>query len=220
MPTRPPIIGITCDLADGRARVRTTYAEAVARAGGVPLLLPPIPALAQAHAAMCDALVLTGGDDPIMEGFGVPTHPEAVRVDPVRQEYELALLGALAGHADKPTLGVCLGMQYMALAAGGTLDQHLPDTTPTHADHVGDRPHPVCPESDALQSGDVMSHHRQAVSAPGSLRVAARAHDGVIEGVVDPDRRFYLGVQWHPERTAHSSLGQGLFDRLAACARG
>ncbi len=220
MTTRPPVIGITCDLAEGRARVRTTYAEAIARAGGVPLLLPPIPALAPAHAALCDALVLTGGDDPIMEAFGVPTHPAAVRVDPVRQEYELALLAALSAHPDRPTLGVCLGMQFMALAAGGTLDQHMPDTTPTHADHVGDRPHALVPEHDAFVAGEVRSHHRQAVSAPGSLRIAARAHDGVIEGVHDPDRRFYLGVQWHPERTTDAPLGQGLFDRLTDCARG
>ena len=91
---------------------------------------------------------------------------------------------------------------------------------PTHADHRGDRPHAIVPESDTLPAGEVLSHHRQAVSDPGSLVVAARAHDGIIEATVDPSRRFYLGVQWHPERTCDAALGQAIFDRLIEAARG
>lgn len=220
MASRRPIVGITCDLQGGRARVRTTYAEAVVRAGGSPLLLPPMAGLAETHAELCDALVMTGGDDPIMEAFGVATHPEATKVAPERQEYELALLTAWNEQGDKPLLGVCLGMQYMALAAGGTLDQHLPDTTETHADHAGERVHAIDSERGVLPDGRVTSHHHQAVSEAGSLAVIARAHDGVIEGVADPARRFALGVQWHPERTKDPALGQSLFDRLVEAARG
>ncbi len=220
MTSRPPIVGITCDLQGGRARVRTTYAEAVVRAGGSPLLLPPMASLAEAHADLCDALIMTGGDDPIMEAFGVATHPAATKVAPERQEYELALLNAWNEQVDKPLLGVCLGMQYMALAAGGTLDQHLPDTTPSHADHAQENVHTVEPETDEFNGGRVTSHHHQAVSDAGSLAVIARAHDGVIEGVADPGRRFALGVQWHPERTEDPALGQSLFDRLVEAARG
>lgn len=220
MSTRHPIVGITCDLFEGRARVRMTYSACVARAGGVPLLLPPVPELAGAHAQMCDALILTGGDDPIMEDFGVPTHPAATKVEPARQAHELALLKAFDARAAAPVLGVCLGMQYMALTAGGTLDQHMPESTATAGDHAGERVHAIEPEGGELPRGRVTSHHHQAVRDAGRLRVVARAHDGVIEAIDDPSRAFWLGVQWHPERTAEPGLGQAIFDRLIEAARG
>jgi putative glutamine amidotransferase len=169
---------------------------------------------------MCDALVLTGGDDPLTEPFGAPTHPEACRVDPARQAYELAVLHAFENHPEKPVLGVCLGMQYMALVAGGELDQHLPETTPTHADHASDRVHPIVPEpGEQLPAGEITSNHHQAVRDPGALTVVARAHDGVIEAVRDSSRRFCFGVQWHPERSDHAGLGQAIFDELVRMTR-
>lgn len=217
------IVGVTCDVARDpalRARVRTAYAERIDHAGGVAVFLPPLPAQAHEHAEICDALVLTGGDDPLTEPFGAPTHPKATRVDPTRQAYELAVLHAFENHPAKPVLGVCLGMQYMALVAGGELDQHLPETTPTHADHAGDRVHPIVPEpGERLPAGEITSNHHQAVRDPGALAVVARAHDGVIEAVRDPSRRLYLGVQWHPERSDHDGLGQALFDELVRTAR-
>ena len=228
-PHRPaPVVGVTCDVADGRARAKLGYAESIAGAGGVPVLLPPAPdeasapALARAHAALCDAFVLTGGDDPIMEAFGEPTHPGATPVDPRRQASELALIDALRAHEPaKPVLGVCLGMQYMALVAGGALDQCLPETLDSHAEHWDGRVHAVLPEpgTDALPGGAVHSHHRQAVRDAGRLRVVARAPDGVVEAVDDPARPFWLGVQWHPERSEDGALGVGLFRRLVEAAR-
>jgi len=221
-PTGQIIVGVTCDVARDpalRARVRTAYAERIQAANALAILLPPIASQAESHAELCDALVATGGDDPITEPFGAPTHPAARRVDPARQAYELAILRAFDDRPDKPVLGVCLGMQYMALARGGALDQHLPDTTPTHADHASDRPHAILPEPGApLPAGDVASNHHQAVSDPGDLVIAARAHDGVIEAVRDASRPFFLGVQWHPERTDDPGLGQALFDRLVRAA--
>lgn len=217
--TRPPVVGVTCDIEGVRARVRLSYAACIERAGGVPVLLPPRPAMAHEHATLCDALVLTGGDDPLTEPFGAPTHPAAVRVDPARQAYELAALHAFEAYPDKPVLGVCLGMQYMALVAGGVLDQHLPETTATAADHAGQRVHAVTAEAGSpLPAGEVLSNHHQAVADPGALAVASRAHDGVIEAVCDPSRPYFLGVQWHPERTDDTALGQDLFDRLVALA--
>jgi putative glutamine amidotransferase len=207
----PPIIGITTDLADGRHQAGVGYAHAVRRAGGVPVLLPPVPGCAAAHLDLCDGLVLTGGDDPIMERFGCATHRKAKPVHPDRQAYELDLLDLVK--TDVPVLGVCLGMQLMCLHAGGRIDQHLPDTLATHADHWDARAHGV---SGSLGSGTVHSHHRQAVIDPGRLDVDARAHDGVIEAVRDSDRRFYVGVQWHPERTADPALGAALFEQLVA----
>jgi len=214
-------VGITCDLFDHngieRAAAASAYARAVRTAGGLPVLLPPVPGTGRAHLAGLDALVLTGGDDPVTEPFGVPTHPAAVRVHPDRQAFETELLNDAP--AELPILGVCLGMQMMALIAGGALDQHLPDTTPTHADH-DNADHEVRPAPDAtFPAGVVRSKHHQAVSDPGRLEVLARAHDGVIEAVGDPIRPFRLGVQWHPERTDDQNLGQNLFGSLVAAAR-
>lgn len=211
-----------------RLFVSRTYIASVTGAGGIPVLLCPVPGpgdpvveTARRHAELCDAFILTGGDDPATEEYGVPTHPKANRVHPDRQRFEEALLGILAEeHPDKPVLGVCLGMQMMALAAGGTLNQHMPDDTPTAPDHADGAVHEVRPVGDnalALE-GRVASRHHQAVREAGALEVVAIAHDGVIEGVEDPERRFYLGVQWHPERTTTDALGPGLFRALVqAC---
>jgi len=221
MASTRPVVGITCDIIThneiDRAAAATAYAQCVADAGGLPVLISPVGVHASDAFRTLDALVLTGGDDPRTEPFGEPTHPAATLVRPERQAFETELLEA-APHS-LPVLGVCLGMQMMALVAGGRLDQHLPESCHTHADH--DRAvHPVVPESETwLPEGQVHSKHHQAVSDPGSLRVLARAHDGVIEAIGDPMNPFRLGVQWHPERTADIGLGAELFQRLIAAAR-
>jgi putative glutamine amidotransferase len=219
MAHRRPTIGISADLIDHngltRAAAPTTYAAAIAEAGGIPIVLPPIAELAVEIVSRCDGLVLTGGDDPVMEPFGVETDSRVTRVRPERQRAESAVLEHLNAKApDFPVLGVCLGMQMMALHAGGKLDQFMPDSTPSHADHW-ERTHAIRPGPGSwLPSGEVASKHKQAISDPGSLRVLATAHDGVIEAIDDPQRAFFVGVQWHPERSAHPPLGIDLFRRL------
>lgn len=219
-----PLVGITADVelrgASNVASCRMSYAEAVAAAGGVPVLLSPLPRLAAEHARRCQALVFTGGDDPRTEAFGVPTHPKATPLHPLRQEYELALLEALRDRPGTPVLGICLGMQIMALHAGGMLDQRMEETRADAGRHF-DATHPVVPEGAGvglISPGAVWSRHRQAVRDAGRLAVAARADDGVIEAVVDPKRAFYVGVQWHPERTEERALGAEVFRRLIAAA--
>ena len=141
-----------------------------------------------------DAVVFTGGDDPVMEAFGEPTHPLATPIDPARQEYELALLDWLEhDHPAKPVLGVCLGMQLMALHAGGSLNQHMPDDVPTHEHHRHDKAHNVRPVVDGgpVAPGLVTSHHRQAVRDAGAMRVVAVAEDGVVEAIDDRTRVDY-----------------------------
>lgn len=211
-----PLIGITTDLADDRHRVAAGYSRRVRQAGGVPVLLPCMAECAAEYADRCDGLVLTGGDDPIMEQWGIPTHPSATPIDARRQAFELALLAVLDAAEHKPVLGICLGMQLIGLHGGGALDQHLPQTLVTAGEHWPQTRHPV---AGALGEGLVHSHHRQALRDAGALSVVATAPDGVIEAVRDERRPFYVGVQWHPERTHDPALGAGLFSKLVACAR-
>jgi len=210
-----PIIGITCDVTDENLEVRRTYARCVRRAGGLPILLDPDTSIIPDYLALCKAFILTGGDDPAMEPFGIDTHPQAKPIHPDRQAFEMGLIEA-ASQADRPTLGVCLGMQLMGLHARATLEQFLPDVLATAGDHWNRVPHAIEGE---LGTGIVHSHHRQALRDAGELTVIARAPDGVIEGVRDPDRRWWIGVQWHPERTDDPALGQRLFDELVAVTR-
>jgi len=223
--TPRPLVGITTDLAEHPNGVRVftyrPYAEAIERAGAVPVLLPPAVKSVEAYVDRLDAFLLTGGDDPCTEPFGVPTHPSAVRIHPDRQAFETALLERLArSKPDTPVLGICLGMQLMALVAGGRLDQHLPETCPTHAMHW-EQEHAVEPAGDGAFAlrGVVRSKHRQAVADPAGMLVIARAPDGLIEALCDPARRFFLGVQWHPERTADPVVGRAVFEALVAACR-
>lgn len=225
---RPPLIGITCDATDREAKARRTYVDAVIAAGGVPVLLPPPGgeadrnrALARAHLDAIDAIVFTGGDDPDLTRRGITNHPASTTMHPDRQNYEEALLAELDARRTLPALGVCLGMQQMSLHAGGALIQHLPDITPTADEHTKDNHHairPVIPH-EAVREGRGASWHHQAVRDAGRLRVVALAHDGTIEAVDDPSRPFYLGVQWHPERTSDPELGRRIFEALVAAAR-
>jgi putative glutamine amidotransferase len=228
-----PLIGITVDNKDntvdsGTYESALRYSRAVAEAGGLPVLLAQEVALAGRYVSLCDGLILTGGADPVTEAFGEPTDARARRIDPLRQQFELALLDAAGARGDKPVLGVCLGMQLMALHAGGKLNQYLPDTLANAAIHQDNHRHGivmVCgdsrPARAAKQNPDeqVVSCHRQAVASAGTLRVVATAQDGTIEAIDDPQRNFYLGVQWHPERGEDSPLNRGLIAALVDEAR-
>lgn len=206
---------------EGRLKVDCglAYAMCVERAGGVPIMLPPIPSLIAEHLRLGDGFILTGGDDPKMEAFGVPTHAQAKVIHPQRQAYELGLLDALRSRPDTPVLGVCLGMQLMTLHAGGRLNQYLPDTLASHAMHKNAE-HSVNPERGCtlIESGIVWSNHRQAMSSAGTLAVIAWSDDGVIEAVADLSRPHYIGVQWHPERTTSAAMGQRILNDLVSSA--
>jgi len=229
-------IGITCDTHrhgdDGTYHYDSpaAYARAVAKAGGVPVLLPCEIEHVADYVELCDGFVLTGGDDPDTRPFGEPTHPRAKVMHPMRQRFETALIAAL-DDTTQPVLGICWGMQLMALHAGGSLIQHLPDDVSLSAqqaelhregDHDIVR---IVDEHDVLPArGRVHSKHHQAIGDAGSMRIVAlsdqQAGGAVIEAIDRPGGRLYLGVQWHPERTAHKPLGQGLFARLiASCGR-
>jgi len=192
-----------------------SYVNAVVEAGGVPVVLPPIEKPTSDILSKFDGFILSGGDDPQMEPYGIATHPKATPVLIERQSYETALLDYFNDSPDTPLLCICLGMQMLALSRGGTLNQHLPDTHPeSHEIHWGQIHDIKSVNETTLASGNVWSSHRQAIDDAGDLRVLARSSDGVIEAIDDPSRAFTLAVQWHPERTENEPLGADLFKQL------
>lgn len=219
IPTTPhgrPLIGVTADLVDDQIRLRRGYARSVTSAGGVAVPLFPCPGSAAEIIPHLDGVILSGGDDPDTTRFDQPVHPSATLVAPDRQAFEIELLDRLEDAApDLPVLGICLGMQMMGLHAGGQLDQHLPDHLETADQHRNGAVHPVRGRG---FDGVVHSHHVQALNDPGRLEVVATAPDGVIEAVESKERRYMVGVQWHPERTDDPITGAGVFASfLEAC---
>ena len=197
----------------------TTYADAIARAGGVPVLLPPVPdADATAVVARLDGLVVTGGADVDPGRYGASPHPRTVMWRTDRDAWELALLDA-ADHRDLPVLGICRGMQVMAVHRGGSLDQHVPESVghETHSPRgpeFGDVEVATCPGT-RLQllvgaRSHVGCHHHQAVREHPGFTAAAYAGDGTLEAMEAPGDRFLVAVQWHPETRADAGLFAGL----------
>lgn len=181
-----------------------TYADAVAAAGGVPLLAAE--ACPQQLAELCDALLLTGGDDVDPALYGETPLNDSLHPDPERDRFEFALTQAFLARK-KPIFGICRGCQVLNCVLGGTLYQDLP--AQLGADHL-DRQlrHPItCTEDSVLarlfgRQFRVNSTHHQAVRdiAPG-LKVTARSADGVVEAFesIHPNQLLW-GVQFHPER--------------------
>lgn len=225
-----PLIGLTGSLTgdgplDGLAQCARTYVEAVVAAGGVAVVIPPQEDLEGALAVLetFDGLLFTGGRDIHPQRYGQAPHPRTEPLDARREAWDLHLCAAALGSSRVPVLGICLGVQEMNVAAGGSLIQHLPDLgrgQEHRAPETGDRLHAVrlAPGSRlaALLGTDrilVTTRHHQAVDRVGGEGVvAARAEDGVIEAVEwgGPDR-FAVGVQWHPERNQDSPESRALF---------
>ena len=225
-----PLIGLTTyrqqaawGVWDARADVLPTeYAVAVERAGGVPLLLPPValPSAADRVVSRIDALVVCGGADVDPGRYGAQPHPRTAGWQPDRDQWELALLAA-AEAAQLPVLGICRGMQLMAVHAGGTLDQHTPDLV-GHETHSpgGDAYGTV---TVAVEAGsrladlvgphvEVSCHHHQSVASHPGFAAVARATDGTLEAMEAPGERYCLAVQWHPEARLETGLMAGLVE--------
>ena len=214
-----PLIGVTLDAEQpgGWSRfpwyaLRANYTDAITQAGGLAVALPHDPAMTEALLDRLDGLVVTGGAfdvDPAL--YGAAEIHATVTLKQRRTAAELALVrGALA--RDMPVLGICGGEQLLAVALGGTLIQHIPDSIPGALEHEQANPrdqpgHDIAVTPGTMLAGivgtvrmAVNSAHHQAVAQPGGRAVVnAVAPDGVIEGVEDAGYRFCLGVQWHPE---------------------
>lgn len=215
-----PLIGLSADFVDGYARLRRTYLDMVEAAGGIPVMLSPKADLREQMLDAVDGVIMTGGDDIDVSKFGIALHPKAECMAPERQEAEFALLKALDARPDKPVLGICLGMQMMGFHRGATLIQHLPDVIPNGERHRNDAIHAVEAERGSpLRAGLVRSWHHQAITDVKGFDIISRSDDGVVEGIIDPTRRFYVGVQWHPERTEAEETGLGVVRSLVEHAR-
>ncbi|GAW48317.1 MULTISPECIES: gamma-glutamyl-gamma-aminobutyrate hydrolase family protein [unclassified Nocardioides] len=231
-----PLIGLTTyreDAAWGVWHQRADllpaqYADAVEATGGVPVLLAPVgqSGAADAVVARLDGLVISGGADVDPGRYGAAPHPRTAAWRPDRDAWESALLDA-AEAVGLPVLGVCRGMQVMAVHAGGSLDQHLPDLV-AHEQHS-----PGGDEFGAVEVttttgtrvaglvGDRLSvncHHHQSVRDHPGYVAAAHAADGTLEAMEAPGDRFSVGVQWHPETAADVGLLAGLVRAAAAYA--
>ncbi len=245
---RPPVIGITCQFdpaagnrsavaANGTHRMPDDYPHAVRTGGGIPMLLPTTTDADSIHAyaAVVNGLILSGGGDVAPEFMGVEPELGLGPVDPIRDEFELALTRA-ALDRDTPLLAICKGVQALNLATGGSVIQDLDATRPNAVQHAQRAPgwhgtHTIDVEPRSLtarlmggSSLRANSFHHQANGALGEgLVVSARAKDGVIEAIEGEDGRFLLGVQFHPEMMVESSppmaaLFRGLVDACRARA--
>jgi putative glutamine amidotransferase len=230
-----PLIGIGSDIQSPtgkreRAFAYVTYVDALRRAGAIPVLVPPQPENAMELMRELDGVLLAGGDDCDPSLYGEERHAETETMDPRRQANDVSL-AKYAREAGIPTLGICLGVQVMNVAAGGSLVQDIDSEVETEIEHASqpeDRKRHDVIVDEGTQLGSILrrgelnvnSSHHQAIRKVGDgLRVTAHAPDGIIEGLEDPKHPFYVGVQWHPEDMTGENSATSIFGAFVDAAR-
>jgi putative glutamine amidotransferase len=227
-----PLIGITSYAeevrwgvwTDDAAVVPLAYVRAVEHAGGRALVVPPFEEGLDETLDALDGIIFSGGGDLDPGLYDANPHPETDAPRAARDAAELAMLTA-ALDRDMPVLAICRGSQALNVARGGDLVQHLPDEVghDRHKHQPGefsDHDVKVAPESKLGsllgEHAPVKSHHHQGFGRIGEgLREVAWAEDGVVEGLEDPEKRFALGVLWHPEEGEDYALFKALVDEAA-----
>lgn len=205
-----PVIGITSSMSDSFIKMKRTYFDAVAEAGGIPVFLPHNGGAADAEKflALCDGVLFAGGADVDPKYYGEEIAFDSVEVTPLRDDFELALAELLKNDT-RPILGICRGEQLLNVAFGGSLYQHIdnhkqtePGTQNLRTAKIveGTLLHKLAGKNEIGTN----SFHHQAVKdvAPGFV-ASAFADDGTVEAIEPEDQltssRFFLAVQWHPE---------------------
>ena len=212
------------------------YEESVRRAGGDVWVLDYAADPVGAVVSSCGGLLLPGGADVGPERYGEWRHPSVTDVDTVRDEYELALTRAALA-ADVPILAICRGLQVLNVAAGGSLVQDIPSQVPGALVHKVPDPQDAIAHTVRVTPGtrladlvrgvlregcelDVNSrHHQSAWHVADGFEITAVAPDGVVEALEQPDARFCVAVQWHPENFLRTGTFLSLFAGLIAAAR-
>ena len=234
-----PVIGITGNYTEQACKLAEGYYKSVVAAGGVPVIIPPVsdPDVILNTLCRLDGLILSGGGDHNPLWVGEQPSPKLGDVCGERDLPEL-LITQLAYNRQLPILGICRGIQTLAVALGGHVAQDIGDiqevkhsqsadrTTPTHTVTIEQDStlYRLYQESSLPSSFEgtggrlfVNSFHHQAVSDAGpKFRVVARATDGIIEAIESAEHKSILGVQWHPECLAD---GLPLFRWLVGEAR-
>ncbi len=213
-----PIIGISCEVG-GKPRLacqlNLEYVDCVIAAGGIPLILPPLEKELARTIELVDGILFSGGDDYDPELYNQRRHKSLRLSHPRRSRADL-LLARRALKSELPILGICGGLQILNIALGGDLIQDIKSLVPgalQHRAESGKKPagHAIRITPGTLLSSlagklavAVNSYHHQAAGRLGrGLRVSAVSGDGVIEAFeakTPRGGRFFLAIQWHPER--------------------
>ncbi|MDD7691276.1 MAG: membrane dipeptidase [Prevotella sp.] len=238
-----PIIAITGNFVDGETRIADRYYKSIVKAGGIPFIMPP---LADKDVIIntldrVDGLLLTGGGDVNPLWVGEEPSPSLRSINRERDEAEL-LTVSLAYNRNIPILGICRGIQVLASALGGTVDQDIAEAfSASHSvNNSGQTQHALIKHSQDADRNEpthtvkiskdttlysiynteylaVNSMHHQAVRSGGKrFNVSAIAPDGVIEAIESNEFKPIMGVQWHPEWLEES--GKNLFSWLVKSA--
>lgn len=220
-----PVIGITTYGRNekGDFHLPGAYADAVRKAGGLPLLQAPGEQRIAEILHLVDGLLFAGGGDIHPRHYGNVHHPAISRIDEERDAFELALARE-AFHTRMPLLGICRGSQLLSVASGASLIAHLPDVFDGQVLHMGAKGeqarHTVHVSEDARLADifatdhvEVISKHHQGLdeSVGKQWRVAARAADGTIEAIEHKKHPWCLAVLWHPELAPQDEVQQRLF---------
>ena len=209
---RAPVIGISCGrTSTGAATLSANYTDAIARAGGIPVILPTVAdsALASALIKTVDGVVFSGGPDLDPSYYGETFWNETVQVDTLRDISDLLLMRAALA-SGKPVMAICRGEQLMNVVLGGTLVQDIPTQVDTMIRHSGGTRHRIGVEKGSVlyqlfgeDSLTVNSSHHQAVKDPApGVRVTAHADDGIIEAYEYGNQ--VIAFQFHPEGLART----------------
>ena len=205
-----PVIGITGNYTEQACKLAEGYYKSVVAAGGVPVIIPPVadPDVILNTLDRLDGLILSGGGDFNPLWAGEQPSPKLGGICAERDLPEL-LITRLAYNRQLPILGICRGIQTLALALGGKVAQDISDIAGLKHSQDADRSdptHTVTPEPDSLLAKlyngqlSVNSFHHQAIAEAGpKFRVTGRAQDGIIEAIESAEYKSVLGVQWHPE---------------------